>query len=193
MATPFVFSFNLRRSVFEQFGLSLFAHLSQLQLHSGKLLLLPIINGLADGVHTRAEAIRRQLPPLLQAHGAKKCHLISYSLSGIDARYALSALGSNVHAATLTTIATPHLGSRLAWLSERQVISDKQAEPIARLLGVGLRPFWEVTPENMRYFNERVTDANSVRVQLLSDSTSRLVLKDCQIICACTCRKLETT
>jgi hypothetical protein len=165
MATPFVFTFNLRRSVFEQFGLSLFKHIPQLHLHSGKILLLPIVNGLADGVHVRAEAIRRQLPQLLQANGASKCHLISYSLSGIDARYALSALGTNAHAATLTTIASPHRGSRLAWLSERQVISDKQAEPVARLLGVGLRPFWEVTPENMRYFNQRVHDSPSVRVK----------------------------
>jgi hypothetical protein len=142
MATPFVFTFNLRRSVFEQFGLSLFKHIPQLHLHSGKILL-----------------------QLLQANGASKCHLISYSLSGIDARYALSALGTNAHAATLTTIASPHRGSRLAWLSERQVISDKQAEPVARLLGVGLRPFWEVTPENMRYFNQRVHDSPSVRVK----------------------------
>lgn len=134
-------------------------------MHSGPILLLPIVNNLADGVNVRAEAIRRQLPPLLQAHGATKCHLISYSLSGIDARYALSVLGSGIHASTLTTIATPHQGSRLAWLSERQVITDKKAEPLARLLGVGLRPFWEVTPENMRYFNQRVPNVSTISVK----------------------------
>lgn len=54
MTTPFVFTFNLRRSVFQHLGLSLFNHLTQLRLHSGKLLLLPIVNNLADGVDIRA-------------------------------------------------------------------------------------------------------------------------------------------
>jgi triacylglycerol esterase/lipase EstA (alpha/beta hydrolase family) len=166
MTTPFVLTFNLRRSVFEQLGLSLFNHISQLQLNSGKVLLLPIVNGLADSVHARAEAIRRQLPQLLHSNRVEKCHLISYSLSGIDARYAISNLGISTYAKSLTTLSTPHRGCRLAWLSERQVISDKQAEPIARLLGVGLRPFWEATPENMLYFNDRVKNASSVRVKL---------------------------
>jgi triacylglycerol esterase/lipase EstA (alpha/beta hydrolase family) len=164
MTTPFVLTFNLRRSVFEHFGLSLFNQITQLQLQSGKILLLPIVNGLSDGVFTRAEAIRRQLPQLLQAHHAEKCHLISYSLSGIDARYALSNLGISTYAKSLTTLATPHLGCKLAWLSERQVLSDKKSEPIARYLGVGLRPFWEVTPENMLHFNQRVKNVPSVGV-----------------------------
>lgn len=64
--------------------------------------------------------------------------MISYSLSGIDARCAISKFGINKYAKSLTTIATPHLGSKLAWLSERKIFNDKKSESIARLLGVGL-------------------------------------------------------
>lgn len=142
-------------------------------------MLLPIVNNLADGVHARAEAISRQLPHLLKSKGVEKCHLIGYSLSGIDARYAISKLGVHAHVRSLTTLATPNLGCRLAWLSERQVITDKRSEPIARLLGVGLRPFWEVTPENMYHFNRQVIDAPDVKVPIFLSSTSQLVLRDC--------------
>jgi len=89
----------------------------------------------------------------MDSHHIKRFHLISYSLSGIDARYAISKLGMNKPLKSLTTIATPHQGCRLAQLAERKVFSDKQVEPISRLLGVGLRPFYEINKESMKYFN----------------------------------------
>lgn len=100
-------------------------------------------------------------------------------MSGIDARYAISKLGVHAHVKSLTTLATPNLGCRLAWLSERQVITDKRSEPIARLLGVGLRPFWEVAPENMYHFNRQVLDAPDVKVQVCLLSITQLVPRDC--------------
>ena len=72
--------------------------------------------------------------------------MVSFSLSGVDARLALSQFGLAQYAKTLITVGSPHLGSKMAWLSERQIFSDRKAEPISRLLGVGLRPFWEVAP-----------------------------------------------
>ena len=78
----------------------------------------------------------------------------------------MSHLGLDSRVHSLTTIATPHLGCKLAWLAQKQVMSDKKSEPIARLLGVGLRPFWEITHENMRNFNIRTPDSPSVQVIL---------------------------
>ena len=92
--------------------------------------------------------------------------MVSFSLSGVDARLALSHFGLGQYAKTLITVGSPHLGSRLAWLSERQIFTDRKAEPISRLLGVGLRPFWEVAPENMKNFNKKVLDDPSVKVPL---------------------------
>jgi len=121
MTTPFVFSFNIRRSLYQQVGTSLFKRLPP------NIILLPIVNNLDHGVETRAKQISRNLPEILAQNRAKKCHLISYSLSGIDSRFAISQFETHKYVSTLTTIATPHLGSRLAWLAEKQVISDKKS------------------------------------------------------------------
>ena len=72
--------------------------------------------------------------------------MVSFSLSGLDARLALSHFGLNKYVNSLITVGSPHQGSKMAWLAERQVFEDRKSEPISRLLGVGLRPFWEVAP-----------------------------------------------
>lgn len=50
-------------------------------------------------------------------------------------------------------------GSKLALLSDRKVFKDEMIEPISRLSGVGLKPFHEFVPENMRHFNNVVKNA----------------------------------
>ncbi|MDR1465363.1 MAG: hypothetical protein LBJ11_08715 [Oscillospiraceae bacterium] len=59
-----------------------------------------------------AEVICRRAREVLAETGAEKLHLIAHSKGGLDARYAVSALGLGEHTATLTTISTPHHGSR---------------------------------------------------------------------------------
>lgn len=103
-------------------------------------------------------------------------------MSGVDARFAIANHKVDQYVQTLTTIASPHRGSKLAWLSERQVFSDKKSEPLARLLGVGLRPFWEVSPENMIHYNKVVKNSPSVSVTYEIVSTFRLEHKDYQTI-----------
>lgn len=68
MKTPFIFTFNIRRSVFEQFGTSLFHSINHLKLQSGNLLLLPIVNNLNDGIEIRAQSFSRLLPELLRVN-----------------------------------------------------------------------------------------------------------------------------
>lgn len=180
MATPLVLTFNLRRSVFEQLGLSLFRTAAEVQLRNKqRLILLPVVNSLEDCIEQRAQTIARLLPNLLRAQKAEQCHLVSYSLSGLDARFALANLGVSKHVQSLTTLSTPHLGCRLAWMAERKIFSDKFMDPIARLLGVGLRPFYEVNAENMKHFNRRVANAGSVKVKSHRCSTTRSELKGC--------------
>jgi len=50
MRIPLIFTFNIRRSVFTQFGRSLFKDISNLRLQSGPILLLPIVNNLNDNI-----------------------------------------------------------------------------------------------------------------------------------------------
>jgi triacylglycerol lipase len=147
------------------FGLSLFRQIPNIVMQNGtKIHLLPIVNNLEYYIEERAQSISKLLPKLLHANQIEKCHLIGYSLSGIDARFAISKFGMDKYTKSLTTIATPHLGCKLAWLAERQVFSDKKVEPIARLLGVGLRPFYEVNKENMKHINKDVANIPEVEV-----------------------------
>lgn len=141
MSRALVFTYNIRRSLFEQ-GLDHYAKHLQRYSYQSNIYFLPIVNNLGDGIEARAKSITKILPRLLENNNISTCSLVGFSLSGIDARFALRHLGLSKYVNALTTIGTPHLGSKLAWMSERQVLSDKQCEPISRMLGVGLRPFW---------------------------------------------------
>jgi triacylglycerol lipase len=50
---------------------------------------------------------------LLNKIGAKKCHLVAHSFTGIDARAAITMFDAHKHVESLTTICTPHLGMKL--------------------------------------------------------------------------------
>ncbi|AKU98574.1 Lipase precursor [Labilithrix luteola] len=45
---------------------------------------------------------------------ASKVHIVAHSMGGLDARYLISTLGYGDRVASLTTISTPHHGSRIA-------------------------------------------------------------------------------
>jgi hypothetical protein len=153
-----VLAYNVRRSLFEQ-GLKTFYAARQFRLsNGGKVAVLPVVTNLGDNIEFRAKELARLVPNLVEDNECESCDLVGFSLSGIDARLALSHFGLNRYVKSLITVGTPHQGSKLAWLSERQILSDRKCEPISRLAGVGLRPFWEVTPENMKHFNRGVKD-----------------------------------
>lgn len=78
---------------------------------------MPIINNLNDGIQERANQIQKKLPLLLNKLKTEKVNLVSYSLSGIDSRYAISQLSLDQYCNSLTTVATPHKGSKSALCS----------------------------------------------------------------------------
>lgn len=163
MSRSLVFTYNIRRSLFQE-RVNTFYHIDQLQFRNRKIAILPIVNNLGDGIEYRAKELAKLLPNILNDHQSESCDLVSFSLSGLDARLAISHFGLEKYVRTLNTVGTPHKGAKLAWLAERQIFPDKKSEPIARLLGVGLRPFWEVAPENMVHFNRNVRDVPSTKV-----------------------------
>lgn len=65
-------------------------------------------------IEVRAGELAEQIDAILAASGADRVHLIAHSQGGLDARYLISSLGYGDRVATLTTIATPHRGSRVA-------------------------------------------------------------------------------
>ena len=74
-----------------------------------------VFYGLQDcwgSVETNAEAIAQRIDAILAETGCEKVNIIAHSKGGLDARMALSSFGCGVKTASLTTIATPHHGSK---------------------------------------------------------------------------------
>jgi triacylglycerol lipase len=67
----------------------------------------------------RAAALAPQLEMILQETGATKLNLVGHSQGGLDARVLVSAAGLNLadRVASVTTIATPHHGTKVADLA----------------------------------------------------------------------------
>lgn len=56
--------------------------------------------------------IARRIEEILTETGAEKVNIIAHSKGGLDVRYAISTLGMGDRVASLTTMSTPHHGSR---------------------------------------------------------------------------------
>jgi triacylglycerol esterase/lipase EstA (alpha/beta hydrolase family) len=65
-------------------------------------------------IDVRAEELAEQIDAILAATGAGRVHLVAHSQGGLDARFLISSLGYGDRIATLTTVSTPHNGSRVA-------------------------------------------------------------------------------
>ena len=68
-------------------------------------------------VRVRAEKLARDVDDALQASGAMKVNIIAHSMGGLDARELVSVLGYGDRVASVTTISTPHRGTRIADVS----------------------------------------------------------------------------
>lgn len=82
-----------------------------------------------------AEVLRRRGNEILAQTGAERLNLVAHSKGGIECRLLISALGFGSRTASLTTICTPHHGSRSAafWLARPR---------ICRLAGGAMESFW---------------------------------------------------
>ncbi len=67
-----------------------------------------------QSIEVRAGELGPQIDSILAETGAHRVHLIGHSQGGLDARYLISSLGYGDRVASLTTISTPHRGSRVA-------------------------------------------------------------------------------
>ncbi len=125
------------------------------------------------GIPGNAEALLRRSEEILKETGSEKLNFLAHSKGGLEARYLISTLGFASKTASLTTICTPHRGSRAAaeWLGREQA---------CKLAGRGLEGFWRargdqnpnfllalaaLTPEAMERFNRENPDSTLVYYQ----------------------------
>ena len=65
-------------------------------------------------IENNAEQLKNQIHEILQKHGVDKVNIIAHSKGGLDSRYMIEKLGMENSVASLTTICSPHRGSKLA-------------------------------------------------------------------------------
>ncbi len=63
-------------------------------------------------IEDNAQALRMRIRNIIRETSAEKLNVISHSKGGMDMRYAICHLGINQYVASLTTINTPHNGSK---------------------------------------------------------------------------------
>lgn len=63
-------------------------------------------------VETNGKAVADRINEIIRETGAEKVNIIAHSKGGLDSRYAVSALGAGSRVASLTTLSTPHNGSK---------------------------------------------------------------------------------
>ncbi len=61
---------------------------------------------------TNGASIKKRIEEILLETGAEKVNIIAHSKGGLDSRYAISTLGIGGCVASLTTLSTPHHGSK---------------------------------------------------------------------------------
>ena len=117
------------------------------------LVKVPAVGSVAQ----RAEA----LVAAVRSLDAERVNVIAHSMGGLDARYAISALGLSARVASLTTIGSPHRGTPIADIGT-SVGSRLGLLAMLKKLGLDLAAFYDLTTERMVAFNQKVPDAKGV-------------------------------
>ena len=110
------------------------------------------------GVFRRAWKLKRDI---LAAFPDEPVHLIGHSMGGLDARALLADPAWDGRILSLTTIATPHLGSGIADFAKLRV--GKIFNLLERL-GVNHQGFLDLSPRAMAEFNQQVPVPGNVPV-----------------------------
>ena len=63
-------------------------------------------------IETNGRHLEERIREILAETGAEKVNIIAHSKGGLDSRYAISTLGMGDKVASLTTMSTPHRGSK---------------------------------------------------------------------------------
>ena len=122
-------------------------------------------------IATGAETLVRRIREICRETGDPKVHIIAHSKGGLEARMAASSLGAAEQIASITTVATPHRGSRTVDLLMRAPRSLFSAAAFAvnnwiRVVGDRrpdfLRVCRELTTEQMAEFNRENPDCPGI-------------------------------
>lgn len=118
--------------------------------------------------------LKNKIMEILQETGCEKVNIIAHSKGGLDARYVISGLGMEPYTASLTTINTPHRGSRLVDFLKRlpDPIYRRICSAIDQYFGKlgdknpdAYRASYQLSSSYAEAFNRRYPDTGAVYCQ----------------------------
>jgi triacylglycerol lipase len=65
-------------------------------------------------IENNAKQLKKQIEDILLKYNTDKINIIAHSKGGLDSKYLIKELGMEEHVASLTTLCTPHKGSKIA-------------------------------------------------------------------------------
>lgn len=128
-------------------------------------------------VDTRASQLGEQIDAVLAEYGAEDVNLVAHSMGGLDARYLVSELGYDDRVASVTTISSPHRGTRIAdaYLGLAPEATDGAVDALAELVGDAFSDVGEhadiraamrdLSTEGVEQFNEQHPNVDGVYYQ----------------------------
>ena len=125
-------------------------------------------------IEENADAIAQTIDRALTETGAEKVNIIAHSKGGLDCRYVISHLGFSNRVASLTTMSTPHRGSKL--LDFLNSLPKPVFRKLTQILDRSFATFGDDSPNSYasaqqlapaycKEFNERTPDAEGVLYQ----------------------------
>lgn len=128
-------------------------------------------------IETNAQQIKEEILKILETEHVDKVNIIAHSKGGVDSRYLISKLDMENHVASLTTLSTPHHGSKLSsklmsmpeWCAKflaffinlfYKICKDKHPD----ILKLG----HQLTDVQMEIFNKEVINSDKVYYQSYS-------------------------
>jgi triacylglycerol lipase len=125
-------------------------------------------------VETNGAHLAKTIDQILEETGAEKLNVIAHSKGGLDTRYVISTLGYADKIASLTTISSPHNGSKFMDLLMKfphflirfgSAIADVVAYIIGDEAPKTYRVLWSFTTTGAKKFNAENPDSDQVFYQ----------------------------
>jgi triacylglycerol esterase/lipase EstA (alpha/beta hydrolase family) len=145
-----------------------------------------------DDTYTRAVMWQSHIQTLVDNGVGRRFNLIGHSQGGLDARYFASVLDDEERIASITTIATPHYGSAVADLFSSAIdlspadgaVLDALVSGAAELFGTSgaslSNQLAQMSPDNMRDFNQSTPDVQGVQYFSWAGKSCRYLQWSCQ-------------
>ena len=123
-------------------------------------ILLPNITNVSMNIEQRADMLSARLKHISAINNNQKVHLLMHSFSGIDGRAAISMYDAQKYVSSLTTICTPHLGSRLIDNINKNPHKHQieRVDKIFEAVGLSQKNAYEFSTTNIEDFNEVAVD-----------------------------------